>query len=88
MAESTKVGIISCSGEEIPAGTIARLATRRCWSCCGLNPPSHSACPCSWRARRRSGARRGSTRPSPSTAATSSAPDGAPRNTVGRWKHR
>ena len=29
MAESTKVGIISCSGEEIPAGTIARLATRR-----------------------------------------------------------
>ena len=29
MTESTKVGIISCSGEEIPAGTIARLATRR-----------------------------------------------------------
>jgi len=29
MAESTKVGIISCSGEEIPAGTVARLATRR-----------------------------------------------------------
>lgn len=29
MAELTKVGIISCSGEEIPAGTISRLATRR-----------------------------------------------------------
>lgn len=25
----TKVGIIACSGEEIPAGTISRLATRR-----------------------------------------------------------
>lgn len=29
MAETTKVGIIACSGEEIPAGTISRLATRR-----------------------------------------------------------
>ena len=29
MAEITKVGIISCSGEEIPGGTISRLATRR-----------------------------------------------------------
>ncbi len=29
MAEAAKVGIISCSGEEIPAGTIARQATRR-----------------------------------------------------------
>lgn len=29
MAEITKVGIIACSGEEIPAGTISRLATRR-----------------------------------------------------------
>lgn len=29
MAEVTKVGIIACSGEEIPAGTLARLATRR-----------------------------------------------------------
>ena len=29
MAAVTKVGIISCSGEEIPAGTISRLATRR-----------------------------------------------------------
>ena len=29
MAEVTKVGIIACSGEEIPAGTISRLATRR-----------------------------------------------------------
>ncbi len=29
MAEVTKVGIISCSGEEVPAGTIARQATRR-----------------------------------------------------------
>jgi uncharacterized metal-binding protein len=29
MAETTKVGIIACSGEEIPAGTITRLATRR-----------------------------------------------------------
>ena len=29
MAEKTKVGIISCSGEEIPGRTIARLATRR-----------------------------------------------------------
>ncbi|MGI6417681.1 MAG: putative zinc-binding protein [Thermoguttaceae bacterium] len=29
MAERTKVGIIACSGEEIPAGTISRLATRR-----------------------------------------------------------
>ena len=29
MAEATKVGIIACSGEEIPAGTISRLATRR-----------------------------------------------------------
>jgi uncharacterized metal-binding protein len=28
-AESTKVGIISCSGEAIPEGTISRLATRR-----------------------------------------------------------
>ena len=28
-AEVTKVGIISCSGEAIPEGTIARLATRR-----------------------------------------------------------
>ena len=29
MAETTKVGIIACSGEEIPVGTISRLATRR-----------------------------------------------------------
>jgi uncharacterized metal-binding protein len=29
MAGVTKVGIIACSGEEIPAGTISRLATRR-----------------------------------------------------------
>lgn len=29
MAEKTKVGIITCSGEEIPEGTISRLATRR-----------------------------------------------------------
>lgn len=28
-AEMTKVGIISCSGEAIPEGTVARLATRR-----------------------------------------------------------
>jgi len=28
-AEVTKVGIISCSGEAIPEGTISRLATRR-----------------------------------------------------------
>ncbi len=29
MAETAKVGIIACSGEEIPAGTLSRLATRR-----------------------------------------------------------
>jgi hypothetical protein len=29
MAEKLTVGIISCSGEEIPEGTISRLATRR-----------------------------------------------------------
>lgn len=29
MAEPTKVGIIACSGEELPAGTVSRLATRR-----------------------------------------------------------
>jgi uncharacterized metal-binding protein len=29
MGETNKVGIISCSGEEIPAGTVARMATRR-----------------------------------------------------------
>jgi len=29
MAPLTKVGIIACSGEEIPAGTLSRLATRR-----------------------------------------------------------
>ena len=29
MAEATKVGIIACSGEEIAAGTISRLAVRR-----------------------------------------------------------
>ena len=29
MADITKVGIISCSGEEIPGGTLSRLATRR-----------------------------------------------------------
>jgi uncharacterized metal-binding protein len=29
MTQVTKVGIIACSGEEIPAGTISRLATRR-----------------------------------------------------------
>lgn len=29
MAETSKVGIIACSGEEIPGGTISRLATRR-----------------------------------------------------------
>ena len=29
MAEPTKVGIISCSGEEIPGGTVSRLAARR-----------------------------------------------------------
>ena len=38
MAEKTKVGIISCSGEEIPGGTIARLATRRAWRPCGPSP--------------------------------------------------
>lgn len=32
----SKIGIISCSGEEIPAGTIARLATRRVLE--GLRP--------------------------------------------------
>ncbi len=29
MTEPTKVGVIACSGEELPAGTISRLATRR-----------------------------------------------------------
>lgn len=29
MSSTTKVGIISCSGEELPEGTISRLATRR-----------------------------------------------------------
>lgn len=29
MTESTKVGIIACSGEEIAAGTVSRLAARR-----------------------------------------------------------
>jgi uncharacterized metal-binding protein len=29
MAETTKVGIIACSGEEIPAGTLSRVAARR-----------------------------------------------------------
>ena len=29
MAETSKVGIIACSGEELPGGTISRLATRR-----------------------------------------------------------
>jgi len=29
MGEINKVGIISCSGEEIPAGSVSRLATRR-----------------------------------------------------------
>jgi uncharacterized metal-binding protein len=29
MADELTVGIISCSGEEIPEGTISRLATRR-----------------------------------------------------------
>lgn len=29
MTEKSKIGIISCSGEEIPGGTISRLATRR-----------------------------------------------------------
>jgi uncharacterized metal-binding protein len=29
MGEINKVGIISCSGEEIPAGTVSRMATRR-----------------------------------------------------------
>lgn len=29
MAEIAKVGVIACSGEEIPAGTVTRLATRR-----------------------------------------------------------
>jgi hypothetical protein len=29
MADTVKVGIIACSGEEIPAGTLSRLATRR-----------------------------------------------------------
>jgi uncharacterized metal-binding protein len=40
MAESTmtKVGIISCSGEAIPGGSIARLATRRVLE--GLRPQS------------------------------------------------
>jgi hypothetical protein len=28
-ASTTKIGIISCSGEEIPEGTVSRLATRR-----------------------------------------------------------
>ena len=28
-AETTKVGVISCSGEAIPEGTISRLATLR-----------------------------------------------------------
>ena len=37
MAEGiSKVGIISCSGEEIPEGTISRLATRRVLE--GLRP--------------------------------------------------
>jgi len=29
MSDEVKVGIISCSGEEIPEGTVSRLATRR-----------------------------------------------------------
>lgn len=29
MAEATKVGIIACSGEELPGGTLSRSATRR-----------------------------------------------------------
>ena len=39
MAESTKVGIISCSGEEIPGGTIARWRRAGRWKRCGPSPP-------------------------------------------------
>ena len=49
--EQPKVGIISCSGEEIPGGTISRLATRRVLELCGRSRPSPCACRCSWPAR-------------------------------------
>ena len=29
-----KVGIVACSGEELPEGTVTRLAALKCWSNC------------------------------------------------------
>ncbi len=89
MAENKfKVGIISCSGEEIPGGTVARLATRRVLE--ALRPQSTvTLCLPLFLAGEESErrfARR--TRRSPSTAATSSAPGTGPRPSAGRWQPR
>ena len=88
MAEVTKVGIISCSGEEIPAGTISRLATRRVLEL--LRPQSTvTLClPLFLAGESGNGVSPGSTRRSPWTAATSSAPSGEPSSTAARWPPR
>ena len=89
MAEISKVGIISCSGEEIPGGTISRLATRRVLELLRAANDRHPL-PAAVSGGRRAGdaASPGSTPPSPWTAATSSAPSGEPSNIAARWRPR
>ena len=85
MAEAvSKIGIISCSGEEIPEGTIARQAVRRVLE--GLRPQQSVtlACRFSWPARWASGVSPASTPRSPWTAARSSAPNEGPNSTAAR----
>jgi len=82
--EPVKVGLISCAGEDLPEGTISRLAVRRVLE--HLRPgQAVSICLPLFLAGNegeRDFARNFPT--SPSTAATSAAPSGAPRSTAAR----
>ena len=88
-AEITKVGIISCSGEAIPEGTISRLATLRVLELLRPMRLSRSVCRYSSPEMKRNGISPRPIRRSPSTDATNSAPSGARKSTaapsVPRW---
>ena len=85
MAEAiSKIGIIACSGEEIPEGTISRLATRRVLELLRPQQTVTLCLPLFLAGEERAAFRPASTRRSPWTAATSSAPSGAPSSTAAR----
>ena len=81
---AVKIGIISCSGEEIPEGTISRLATLRVLRTAAAGATVTLCLPLFLAGDGASATSPRPTRPSPSMGARSSARGGAPRSTEDR----